>query len=54
MYCLLHSNCDCIGGEKIYFSKLSNQRFFFWGGGIQKALSSNALPYDVYLMFAFL
>lgn len=53
MYCLLHSNCDCIGGEKIYFSKLSNQRFFF-GGGIQIALSSNALPYDVYLMFAFL
>lgn len=51
MYCLLHSNCDCIGGEKIYFSKLSNQRFF--GGEIQKALWSNALPYDVYLMFAF-
>uniref|UniRef100_A0A3P8RDQ0 Ig-like domain-containing protein n=1 Tax=Astatotilapia calliptera TaxID=8154 RepID=A0A3P8RDQ0_ASTCA len=34
VYCLLHSNCDCIGGEKIYFSKLSNQRFL--GGGFRK------------------
>lgn len=52
MYGLPHSNCDCIGGQKIYSSKLSNQRF--GGEKIQKALSSNALPYDVYLMFAFL